>query len=291
MKEQKEPKEQKTLKKKHYILGHPLLWCVLAMPVIMIVYSVLKAVITIPLPADTGSSEVYTMFYQLVDCLCYMLTSYLLLKLAQRSYGKSFHTGLTTVNLKKSVILSLGMLIVMVLDVTNNLMDHNAHVVGMIPILSIILRGFTVGIAEELGLRSFVIENAMQTWKNKKYGVMATMWVSALGFGAMHLFNLTMPDENRTMIFIQVFYAAAIGVFFGAVYLRTRNLWGTILLHGLNDVESFYFLDASQAQEPTVRVVVMITIASAAMIALGMYMVRKSKLHEVEEIWGIQKTE
>ena len=80
----------------------------------------------------------------------------------------------------------------------------------------------------------------------EKTGSIIALFISALIFGALHLFN-----ENST-IFSAVSVAVEAGILLAAAYIYARNLWLPIFLHfGWNFVESGIFGVANSGNEVT----------------------------------------
>ena len=63
------------------------------------------------------------------------------------------------------------------------------------------------------------------------------MLVSGVSFGLLHALNAIATGDVFAAL-IQVIYTASIGMLDGAIYLRSRNLWGVILMHTLTDVKA-----------------------------------------------------
>lgn len=61
------------------------------------------------------------------------------------------------------------------------------------------------------------------------------MSLSSIFFGLMHLTNLE-GEVDTAPIYAQVIYAMGIGFFLAALYIRTGNLWGNMVLHFLFDI-------------------------------------------------------
>ncbi|MHB8065607.1 MAG: CPBP family glutamic-type intramembrane protease [Ruminiclostridium sp.] len=58
-------------------------------------------------------------------------------------------------------------------------------------------------------------------------------------FGLVHLLNLAKSFSSADIsvdTISQIFYAAFLGIFFAAIYFRTRNLWISVLFHSLFDI-------------------------------------------------------
>ena len=87
-------------------------------------------------------------------------------------------------------------------------------------------------------------------------GVIIILWLSSVIFGLVHVTN-AIAGAPLSLSIGQAAYAAGVGMVLGAVYLRTGNLWPSILGH----------------------------IAGAAGIFWGLYLVRPAKRPEIVELW------
>ena len=86
----------------------------------------------------------------------------------------------------------------------------------------------------------------------------------------------------------QAAYAAGIGMILGAVYLRTGNLWPTILGHMSVDFMEFIRgdLGSSGGIMSGIGVGDWITIVAGVVgIILGLYLIRPSKRAEIVDLW------
>jgi len=118
--------------------------------------------------------------------------------------------------------------------------------------LRVIIEGIVyyigVGIIEELYLRGLlqnIIEKLLKSNRNAAlYAVLCTSVLFGAGhaFGAMHL-----PVR---IIMCKILWAAALGVYFGAVYCKTRNLWVPIILHTFIDFCGIPFCFTLESEYP-----------------------------------------
>lgn len=98
-----------------------------------------------------------------------------------------------------------------------------------------IARNVSIGLFEEVVVRAILVGHMMHYWKNSPHRVFkAVLWSSVL-FGVLHIGNVF---ANPIGTAVQIFYAMGFGVMFAAAYIRTRNLWGCILIHALVDFAS-----------------------------------------------------
>jgi len=107
-------------------------------------------------------------------------------------------------------------------------------------LVTVILAPFIgTGLFEETLIRGLVLKILLKKKGDTKKGIITACVISAVLFGVAHLTNLVWVDPIS--VISQVFYATAGGIFFGAIYLRTKTLMAPILLHGLMNVSSQIF--------------------------------------------------
>ena len=96
---------------------------------------------------------------------------------------------------------------------------------------------------------------------------------------------------NPTPIYAQIIYAVGIGFYLAALYLRTGNLWGNIVLHYLFDISLMVYpmIYANRNDDMDVLIgewlgngiilkSILILIVS---VLLGLYLIRDSKMKDV----------
>lgn len=97
------------------------------------------------------------------------------------------------------------------------------------------LSTMAIGLFEEVLLRGTILNIMRKYFKQMKYGTYAAVFGSSLLFGIVHMMNYFNGHAYLRPTIAQVFYATFLGVFLGAVYVRGKNLWVVVLLHGLFD--------------------------------------------------------
>ncbi len=145
------------------------------------------------------------------------------------------------------------------------------------------------GIFEELLFRGVVL-NAFQDAFAKKSA--KTIWMSlvlsALAFGLMHLTNLA-SGQNVVGTLMQVIEATAVGLCFGAVYLRCRNIWVVVILHALTDLSRAIgtnaqsTVDVQNANVNAAASILSILPSLVILLGLTLFLLRKSKMEELVE--------
>ena len=151
---------------------------------------------------------------------------------------------------------------------------------GSMPIGGVInlIRGcFLVGIAEEFLCRGWLLNEFLERYGNTKKGIWASIIISGVIFGIMHIGNYINGGELWGTV-TQILSAAATGIFLGVIYYRTKNIWATVALHGLWDFSLFLSeLAPIEEMQPDVStgvlgVVVGVILAFAELINLKPYL-------------------
>ncbi len=163
-----------------------------------------------------------------------------------------------------------------------------------------------VGLFEEVLLRGYLVGNMMLHWKDDPHKAMKSMIFSSLIFGVIHLGNLLSGAPLKSTLF-QVFYATALGFAFGAAFIRSKNIWAMILIHGVIDI--FSAMDMMTAPQNVVEgtliydsgflpvlnflnsrgglmFILMMSLYCVIASVWSFYLIRKSKREEINQIWA-----
>lgn len=155
-------------------------------------------------------------------------------------------------------------------------------------IVNSVFTAIGIGITEEVICRGYVVSNLMRKWQDKPNRVMLSVIASSIGFGCIHMFNVFISKDIVGSL-IQVAYCIAIGIFFGATYVRSRNIWGNIILHSL--IDTFALLGGNNANgfdsETGVDLIsVLIVVAvSVILVLVALVYLRPGKRAETEALW------
>lgn len=90
----------------------------------------------------------------------------------------------------------------------------------------------STGLAEEVTMRGMVLPLLIYSRRVTKNSLYFGVIVSSMIFGLLHFFNLTSQPENYGGITRQVIFATSLGIVFGALMLRTGNLFILAVFHG-----------------------------------------------------------
>ncbi len=119
-----------------------------------------------------------------------------------------------------------------------------AFIIGLAPfdyrpsVWKILIEGvlyyFGVAFIEELYVRGLFLNIVDKiAYKNERHTVIA-IWVSSVVFGLGHIPG--MIGMESLVILFKVISTIGMGLYFGAIYKRTNNLWMPIILHGFIDI-------------------------------------------------------
>lgn len=150
-----------------------------------------------------------------------------------------------------------------------------------------LLRAMAPGFGEEIMFRGLGVANYMRKIKSEKQ-IKVIFWLSSIVFGLIHLTNLLAGGDPKSVV-IQSIYAIGVGMLFGAVYLRTGNLWPTILGHWSVDFFEMTRVDLSGSGGVMTGMGIgdWITIAAAVFGAFwAMRLMNPKYYSDIMEIWS-----
>ena len=152
-----------------------------------------------------------------------------------------------------------------------------------VPTLSAALPMIAAGICEEVAFREVGISYMRRQLKGENK-ILLTLIFTGVTFGFTHLSNAFKGDFLESLI--QSALASMLGIFFGAIFIRTGNIWPCILTHGLHDL---LFAIASvhyDVEEEPLFLFVVAMICESLLMVWGLYLVRKEKHPEIEALWS-----
>ncbi len=149
------------------------------------------------------------------------------------------------------------------------------------------LRCLCPAFSEEITFRGLGISNYMRTIRSEKQ-IMTIFLLSGISFGLIHVLN-SLAGADLGLSIIQAIYAGGVGLLFGAIFLRTGNLWPTIIAHGIVDFVELCRADLSA----TGGVISSFCPGDWITIAVGIlggifsfYLIRKEKRNEIMKLWA-----
>lgn len=150
--------------------------------------------------------------------------------------------GMQKQNLLSGMLTGGFMFVVLVLnalDSIGGLPENSIVMPSVYMIIIVIIEQIFVGIFEEFLFRGLVLNTLLAKMKHNGFKEkLVAIVVSSFLFGIVHLLNLFSEPQMINNTLAQVFYAVFIGIFLGALYLRTNNIWVVAIYHALVDVVS-----------------------------------------------------
>ena len=134
-----------------------------------------------------------------------------------------------------------------------------------------------VGIMEELYLRG-LLQNMIEKWFGRRNN--ATLYailIASVLFGIGHIFGAL--GQPLVTIIAKTVWATALGVYFGAVYVVSKNLWVPIILHLIINLCGIPFCFSTSNQYPAIALVTCLV----SYILLGIYGVHLVRKKEKEK--------
>ena len=93
-----------------------------------------------------------------------------------------------------------------------------------------IVECISIGFFEEVVFRGIILIFLLQRFSSTKKGTYQAIVISSALFGLIHLINIfSGADVGNTIL--QIGYSFLMGMMWAVVYLKTRNIWYSILLH------------------------------------------------------------
>ena len=124
--------------------------------------------------------------------------------------------------------------------------------------LDILIMGLAPAIFEEVLFRGIFIHNLKASGKSD----MAALLIPALIFGVIHLTNAVNGDILQALI--QTGYAVVVGLVFGAIYIRTGDLFSLIVAHAAIDVTNRIFGGGGTSPVPLIIAFIVMLVILAA---------------------------
>ena len=105
------------------------------------------------------------------------------------------------------------------------------------------------GLFEEVLFRGLILKLLLIKMGYTKKGIVAASVISSVIFALVHSVNAIVGTLEIATTIGQIVSATAMGLFYAALYLRTKNLWVPILLHGFTNLFAGQIFSAIVSQE------------------------------------------
>lgn len=130
-----------------------------------------------------------------------------------------------------------------------------------------------VGIMEELYLRG-LLQNIIEKWfGERENATLYAILITSVLFGLGHIFGAL--GQPIVTVIAKTVWATALGVYFGTVYVVSKNLWVPIILHLTINLCGIPFCFSTSNQYPAIALIT--CLVSYILLAIyGVYIIRKN---------------
>ncbi len=153
-------------------------------------------------------------------------------------------------------------------------------------LLLAVLWSLAPGFSEEVAFRGLGIANYMRVIKSEKQ-IKTIFWISTLLFAFVHITNIV-SGGNIVAVIFQVIYCLGVGAIFGAVYLRTANLWVTMIAHFTLDFSGYinnYYSSSGGLSVALIPSDYVNLVAAAIGIVTAMILISPKHYPEIMKVW------
>ena len=124
-------------------------------------------------------------------------------------------------------------------------------VINVFGVVAALIYCVAIALWEEFLCRGVILTNMFKKWGNSKNGIIKSVILSAFIFGAAHVITGFGGDWTNTTI--QIVYASFMGLLFGVIYIKTKSLASTIVLHFILNLTAYtmpYVMPNFQSMNP-----------------------------------------
>ena len=140
----------------------------------------------------------------------------------------------SNISFKDSLKLCMPIVVISLILLLINLTNLYGSNFNINNFLSLIVYVILIGFFEEVFFRGIIENELLENYSSTKKEVITSIVISGIIFGAVHLTNLLAGQDFYSTIF-QFIQTSAIGILFGTIYYKTRNIWSLIFLHSFYD--------------------------------------------------------
>ena len=102
-------------------------------------------------------------------------------------------------------------------------------------LIGLIILCIFVGIFEEFMCRGWIQNEFIERFGDNRNNVIFSIIFAALFFGFMHITNVFFGNQSLTITLVQTVNAIFIGLAYGAIYYKSKNIWVPVFFHAFWD--------------------------------------------------------
>jgi membrane protease YdiL (CAAX protease family) len=141
-------------------------------------------------------------------------------------------------NTGKALIQGGFILSIVIILFVQTLINKKPDIAG-IKIIQYILGLISVGIFEEFFFRLGVLHILLKKWHTTSLDINFVCFFTGFLFGLIHIGNLSHKGISLSYVITQMIFAAGYGSFAAAVYICSKNIWGLVIIHAMNDASIY----------------------------------------------------
>ena len=260
--------------RKHTVLDHPIIGYFVLFIFVMVLSSVFSYVIDIPIakvvPGNTSASGIGAAIGVIIATIIFTIW-----------FRPDFKGVLGAKGFLWGIVVMLPFLLADYIGAAVDLYKF-----GFGNVLVAFLGALAPGFTEEVAFRGLGVANYMRTIKSEKQ-IPLIFWLSTLLFGLVHITNI-FAGGNPVAVIFQVIYCIGVGAIFGAVYLRTANLWVIMIAHFTLDfaglVNNHYASTGGLSTELLISDWINL-VAAAIGIVTAMVLISPKNYPEIMKLW------
>lgn len=180
-----------------------------------------------------------------------------------------------------------GLVLVIILAMFTQTVISKKPTMSEIEIIKYILGLLAVGVFEEFFFRLGILHILLNKWHTTSTDIKLVCFLTGCIFGAVHMGNLSLKGLTLSYVLTQVIFAIGFGSFESAVYLRSKNIWGLVIVHSLNDASIYangrYNMKGMPIGTTSGLILFLFAVAMCLLfwLLLTRFILRKKKINEI----------
>lgn len=137
----------------------------------------------------------------------------------------------------------------------------------------------SVGFFEEIIFRGVILTFLLKSFANHEMKLLYSIVISSVIFALSHLFNL-FEGASYGDTFLQIGYSFLVGMLWAVMFLKTKNIWLTMLLHASFNFFGQVMFRLGDVDHRYDSYTIGITVGLSVLVAVYAYWIYKKILHE-----------
>ncbi len=142
-------------------------------------------------------------------------------------------------------------------------------------VILFLIECLSIGFLEELIFRGILLLFLYQALSHLKYRVFITILISSLVFGLFHIANLS-EGAPLSSTLLQMGYSFLMGILWATIYMKTGNLWLSMILHALYNFfgQVMFYLGTVDGRYDPITIIVTVIFATLAASQVVLFLKR-----------------